>query len=106
MAQKSASDHDSLHDSAWALGWKLRGKSGSLVQDVWRGPGAYLVTMDRIAIFPVKGWWASRSFPDDSPWHRCHKRSIRYSLIVSVETLANVPLYNEISTLLSVPVDA
>ncbi|HNY41175.1 MAG TPA: S8 family peptidase [Bryobacteraceae bacterium] len=100
-------DPDSLHDSAWALGWKLRGKSGSLVQDVWRGPAANLVTMDRIAIFPVKGWWAVRSFPDeDSPWHHCHKRTIRYSLIISVETLADVPLYNEISNLLSVPVDA
>lgn len=98
---------DRFYDSAWALGTKLRGKSGSLVQDVWRGPDVDLVTMDRIAIFPVKGWWASRSFPDeDSPWHRCHKRTIRYSLIISVETLANVPLYNEISTLLSVPLDA
>jgi hypothetical protein len=100
-------DPDRFYDSAWALGTKLRGKSGSLVQDVWRGPAADLVTMGRIAIFPVKGWWAARSFPDaDSPWHRCHKRTIRYSLIISVETLATVPLYNEISNLLSVPVDA
>jgi hypothetical protein len=98
---------DRLNDAAWALGPKLRGKAGSLVQDVWRGSAADLVTMDRIAVFPVKGWWAVRSFPDeDSPWHHCHKRKIRYSLIVSIETLANVPLYNEISNLLSVTVDA
>lgn len=97
---------ESNHDAAWALGPKLRGKSGSLIQDVWRGPAANLVTMDRIAVFPVKGWWALRSFPTDSPWHRCHRRPIRYCLIVSFETMADVPLYTEISNLISVPVDA
>jgi len=98
---------DRLYDSAWALGSQLRGKGGSLVQDVWRGSATDLVTMDRIAVFPVKGWWAARSFKDpDSPWYRCHKRKIRYSLIVSVEVQADVPLYTEISNLLSVPVDA
>jgi len=97
---------ESLVDPAWALGAQLRGKSGSLVHDVWRGPAVDLATMDRIAVFPVKGWWAVRSFPTGSPWHHCHRRSIRYSLIVSVEVEADVPLYTEISNLLTVPVDA
>jgi hypothetical protein len=93
-------------DPGWALGDKLRGKSGSLVQDVWRGSAADLAAMDSIAVFPVKGWWASRSMPAESPWHRCHKRKIRYSLVVSVETEADIPLYNEISNLISVTLDA
>jgi len=97
---------ESKHDPAWALGPQLRGKSGSLVHDVWQGNAADLALMDRIAVFPVKGWWATRSFPKDSPWYRCHRKRIRYSLIVSIETMADVPLYNEISSLVSVPVNA
>ncbi len=93
-------------DPGWALGDKLRGKSGSLVQDVWRGSAADLAAMDSIAVFPVKGWWASRTMPAESPWHRCHKRKIRYSLVVSVETEADIPLYNEINNLISITIDA
>jgi len=97
---------DRLHDPAWALGAQLRGKGGSLIHDIWQGSAVDLVTMDRIAVFPVKGWWALRSFPEGSPWRRCHRRSIRYSLIVSVEVQADVPLYTKISNLLTVPIDA
>ena len=62
--------------------------------------------MDRIAVYPVKGWWASRSFPVGSPWHNCHLRPIRYSLIVSIEVAADVQIYSEIRNLISVPVGA
>jgi hypothetical protein len=96
----------SIHDPAWALGPSLRSKGGSIIHDVWQGNAADLAAMDHIAIFPVKGWWASRSFQPDSPWYRCHRRPMRYSLIVSLETMADVPLYNEISNLISVPLDA
>ncbi|MDZ4290194.1 MAG: hypothetical protein U0984_19665, partial [Prosthecobacter sp.] len=99
-------DVASLMDRSWALGPKLRGKGGSLIQDVWQGNAADLASMDRIAVFPVKGWWASRTFPKDSPWHHCHKKPLRYSLIISLEVSADIPLYNEISNLLSVPLDA
>lgn len=95
-----------VSDPGWALGDKIRGKAGSLVQDIWRGSAADLAAMDYIAVFPVKGWWASRSMPRESPWHRCHRRKIRYSLIVSIETEADIPLYNEINNLISVPIDA
>ena len=93
-----------LSDPAWALGTKLRGKAGSLVQDIWRGSAADLAQMDRIAVFPAKGWWAARSFKT-GPWHKCHRRSLRYSLIVSVEIEANVPLYTAIRTEFNIPVD-
>ena len=96
----------SMHDRAWALGQQLRGRAGSLVQDIWRGNAADLASMTSIAVYPTKGWWAFRSFPAGSPWHRCYQRSLRYSLIVSLEVEADVPLYTEISNLLSVPVDA
>jgi hypothetical protein len=95
----------SLTDPVWALGSRLRGKGGSLIQDIWKGSAADLAQMDRIAVFPAKGWWASRSFKPDSPWYRCHRRSLRYSLIVSVEIEADVPLYSAILTELGVPIN-
>jgi hypothetical protein len=97
---------ESLNDRSWALGPKLRGKAGSIVHDVWQGSAADLAQMDRIAVFPAKGWWASRSFRPESPWHRCHRRSIRYSLILSIEVSADVPIYTEIRNLLQIPVEA
>jgi hypothetical protein len=96
-------DTENLYDQAWALGAKLRGKAGSLVQDVWQGSAADLAQMDRIGVFPAKGWWAARSFAAGSPWHRCHLKSMRYSLIVSIEISADVPLYTAIRTLIEVP---
>lgn len=95
-----------LYDDRWAIGSKLRGKAGSLVQDVWQGSVADLLTMDQIAVFPVKGWWAFRKFKDeDSPWHDCHLREVRYSLIVSIEVDAEVELYDSISNLITPEVD-
>lgn len=99
-------DSESLRDPAWALGRQLRNKGGSLVQDIWQGNAADLLTMNQIAVFPVKGWWAFRRFPTTSPWHHCYLRRIRYSLIISIEVMAEVPLYTEIQNLLSVPLDA
>jgi hypothetical protein len=93
-------------DPGWALGSKLCGKGGSLIHDVWKGSAADLARMDRIAIFPAKGWWAYRKFPPGDTWHNCHSLPLRYSLIVSVESEANIPLYTEISNLLTVPVGA
>lgn len=106
-AMEEADEEDELQglsDPAWALGTKLRGKAGSLVQDIWRGSAADLAQMDRIAVFPAKGWWAARSFKT-GPWHKCHRRSLRYSLIVSVEIEADVPLYTAIRTELDIPLD-
>lgn len=57
-----------------------------------------------IDVFPAKGWWAARSFKT-GPWHKCHRRSLRYSLIVSVEIEADVPLYTAIRTELDIPLD-
>jgi hypothetical protein len=96
---------ESLNDRSWALGPKLRGKAGSIVHDVWQGSAADLAQMDRIAVFPAKGWWASRSFKRESPWHRCHRRPIRYSLIVSIEVSADVAIYTAIRNLLQIPID-
>jgi hypothetical protein len=52
--------------------------------------------MGHIAVYPVKGWWATRKFPEDHEDHNCHERRVRYSLIVSIEAEAPLPIYTEI----------
>ena len=94
-------------DTGWALGSKLCGKGGSLVHDVWEGSVADLLAMDRIAIYPAKGWWAAnRKFPDTDRWHNCHTFPIRYSLIVSLEAQQDIPLYAEIENLIKISLGA
>jgi hypothetical protein len=94
-------------DTGWALGSKLCGKGGSLVHDIWEGSVADLLTMDRIAVYPAKGWWtAKRKFPEGDRWHNCHNFPIRYSLIVSLEAQQDIPLYNEIQNLIQIPLEA
>lgn len=92
-------------DPGWALGAKLRGKAGSLVQDIWKGTAGQLAEMGQIVVFPVKGWWATRKFPDGHEWHNCHERRIRYSLIVSLEAEQELPLYSTIESLISIEVE-
>ncbi|GAA5481314.1 hypothetical protein Hsar01_00521 [Haloferula sargassicola] len=92
--------------SGWVLGTQGRRIEGSLHQDVWRGPAAYLARMDQIAVLPVTGWWRTRKFPEGHECHDCHERRIRYSLIVSMESETNLPIYSTISTLIGVPVEA
>jgi hypothetical protein len=88
---------ESLSDAGWAIGPKLRGKAGSLVQDVWKGSAIDLANMEAIAVFPrAKGWWATRKYGEDRQEHNCHEKSVRYSLIISIETEADLPIYNQI----------
>lgn len=104
VSRAAEEDESQSHrDPAWALGRQLRTKGGSLVQDIWQGNAADLLTMDQIAVFPVKGWWALRRFSRTSPWYNCHLRRMRYSIIISIEVMADVPLYTEIQNLISVP---
>ncbi len=88
----------------WALGPKLCGKSGSLVQDVWKGTPAELAAMGQVAIYPAKGWFATRSFKPGHEYFECHKRPVRYSLIISIDAEQEIGLYTEISNLISVNV--
>lgn len=101
---------DSLADPGWALGDKLRRKGGSLVQDVWRGSATDLSDMEAIAVFPrAKGWWATRKYGEDRQEHNCHLKSVPYSLVISIESEADLPIYSAVSTAiaeLEVGVDA
>jgi hypothetical protein len=52
--------------------------------------------MGHLAVFPVKGWWATRKFPVGHEHHNCHEQHVRYSLIVSIDTEAALPIYTDI----------
>jgi hypothetical protein len=93
-------------DPKWAVGPKLRGKAGSLVQDIWKGSAADLREMGQLAVFPVKGWFATRKFQEDHEFHNCHQRPVRYSLIISIDAEQEIGLYNAIDNLIDVEVDA
>ncbi len=91
-------------DSKWALGPVLCGKSGSLVQDVWKGSPAELAGMGQVAVYPAKGWFATRSFKPEHEFHECHKRPVPYSLIISIDAEQEIGLYTEVSNLISINV--
>ncbi|MGW4367021.1 S8 family peptidase [Nocardia takedensis] len=80
----------------WLLGEQQR-TLGSLHQDIWEGSAADLAQCDQIAVYPVGGWWKhnTRSDREDVP--------VRYSLVVSLRTSANVDLYTPISTEVAIP---
>lgn len=90
----------SMNDPGWAVGSQLRGKGGSIVQDIWQGSAAQLAEMGHIAVFPVKGWWATRKYKEDHEWHQCHLRKQRYSLIISLEADADIPIHSTVTTII------
>ena len=78
----------------WVLGNKLRDK-GSLHKDIWIGTAADLATRNKIAVYPVGGWWKLR------PKHERYTASVRYSLILTIDTPSNqtdilTPVFNQV----------
>jgi hypothetical protein len=107
-AEAQAEDEDiqteGFSDPRWALGTQARRVGGSVHHDIWRGTAADLALMDQIAVIPIKGWWATRKFPEGHDCHNCHNRSVRYSLIISVEVAGQAELYNTIRNIVTVSV--
>lgn len=91
-------------DSKWALGPRLRGKAGSLVHDVWKGSAAELAAMDQVAIYPAKGWFATRKFFPGHSFHGSHRNRVRYSLILSIDAKQEVGLYTSIANQVGITV--
>jgi hypothetical protein len=75
----------------WVIGKNGR-IHGSLHSDWWIGTGAELAVCNKIAIYPVTGWWKERAHIGR------HDQKARYSLIVSLVTdKTNVDLYTPIT---------
>ena len=90
---------DSPGDSGWLLGEQLR-RHGCVHSDIWSGMAIDLAERDRIAVYPVVGWWRQRLNRG-----RCTTRA-RFSLIVSLESEnVDIKLYNAVIQELAVPID-
>lgn len=75
----------------WLIG-QIRDK-GSIHRDIWIGNAADLATKNELAIIPTSGWWKTK------PFHKRYKQSVRYSLIISIETDSDdilTPILNEL----------
>ncbi|NSY25321.1 hypothetical protein G6K95_26370, partial [Agrobacterium vitis] len=78
-------------DAGWTLGPVLRNR-GSLHGDIWEGNAVELSQRDAIAIYPTGGWWR------ENTGQRRGDRAVRYALVATVRTAADVDLYTPIST--------
>ena len=70
----------------WLLGSNLR-KKGSVHSDSWTGSAVNLANCEILAVFPITGWWKERHHLKG--W----MKSVRYSLIVSLESSVETDLY-------------
>ncbi|MCP4784868.1 MAG: hypothetical protein GY878_15035 [Fuerstiella sp.] len=83
----------------WALGDDLRRK-GCLHSDSWTGTASTLALCNRIAVFPVTGWWRER------PSQNCFDRDARYALIVTIATKrSDIQLYTAVEQAIAVPTE-
>ncbi|WP_295232379.1 S8 family peptidase [Sediminibacterium sp.] len=62
----------------WILGDEVRNR-GSIHKDLWRCSAADLATRNKIAVYPIGGWWKN------SKRLKRYENTIRYSLIVTIE---------------------
>lgn len=76
----------------WYIGANNRNQ-GSIHSDILYGTAAQLSTCNYIAIYPIGGWWKTRTNLNR------FNSNLRYSLVVSLDTPAeNVDLYNIVKT--------
>jgi hypothetical protein len=75
----------------WVVGENGR-THGSLHCDWWVGRAVELARCNKLAVYPVSGWWKDR------PHLRRYERKARYSLVVSIEAPGvDVDLYTPIT---------
>ena len=83
----------------WFLGANNR-KLGSIHSDIWEGTAAQMALCNKIAVFPIIGWWRKR--------RNLHKENTktRYSLIVSLETPPiDINIYAAVEALIKIPIE-
>ena len=89
---------DKGNDPNWLLGVNGRHK-GSVHSDIWRGPAAEIARRGVLAVYPVSGWWKTRSKHD-----RYHQRS-DYSLLVSIRAPeVDVDIFSAIENQIQTPI--
>ncbi|WP_051531130.1 S8 family peptidase [Clostridiisalibacter paucivorans] len=74
----------------WVIGTSNR-NVGSIHSDIWEGTASDLSQSNKIAVYPITGWWKSRTNL------KKFNSKIRYSLVVSIEAPeVEIDLYNVI----------
>ncbi|MBO6585326.1 MAG: S8 family peptidase [Gracilimonas sp.] len=94
-------DYESDGSEDWKLGPDVRDK-GSIHRDWLMTTGPELATKNKIAVFPVGGWWKTRKKLER------YGESVRYSLIVSIDAPnqdIGVDLYTPVQNLISVDIE-
>lgn len=85
---------------SWLLGDRIRNK-GSIHKDIWEGTAADLAEKNKIAVYPVGGWWRSRK------QLQRYEHQVRYSLIVTIETPNNdvgVNIYTPVANMIEIDI--
>ena len=85
----------------WIIGTTNR-NVGSIHSDIWEGTASELSQSNKVAIYPITGWWKLRT-----NLKKCNSK-IRYSLIVTIEAPeSEIDLYtvikNKIESEISIP---
>ena len=86
-------DYEREGGEHWILGNKVRDK-GSIHKDIWKGNAVDLSTRNKIAVYPVGGWWKTRAALER------YSQSVRYSLIITIDSPVEdidiyTPVFNE-----------
>jgi Subtilase family len=89
-------DYSTEASENWILGGQLRDK-GSIHKDIWEGTAADLATRNKIAVYPVGGWWKTRKKLER------YANPIKYSLVMTIETPSeDTDIYTPVENLISV----
>lgn len=98
-SEEDGASRPSSGTNRWLIGPNQR-NYGSLHQDIWKGSGAELAVCDRIAVYPVGGWWKNNRSKDRL------NLPVRYALLVSLATEEQgVDLYTPIQNEIRVPTE-
>ena len=85
-------------DSNWLIGRNHRHK-GSLHSDIWRGTAADLASRGCIGVYPMTGWWKTRTKLEK------YNSKARYCLLVSIHAPeVSVDLYGAVANEIATPV--
>jgi len=86
-------------DPSWVIGTQNRHK-GSLHSDIWQGKAAELASRGTLAVYPVAGWWKTRTRLER------YNMAARYALVVSIRAPeVEVDLYNAVANQIAIPVE-
>ncbi|PZR30696.1 S8 family peptidase [Caulobacter segnis] len=101
LAETPDEDLDLVEPDAARLFGAKSVSAGSLHTDEWRCAAADLIDRDRLAVYPVGGWWKASRRPEI-----CN-RAARYSLVVTLDAgEADIDLYAEIEQLIAARIAA